>query len=252
MLYDMLKIISLNITLNKNKQQDIKPFALLVLFFVLHFFCPMITWGQNNAYYDSRLLHFGFHIGFNKSSHRILLKDSFNYQTNTNLEYISSDFGPGFQLGIISDLRLHEYLALRFTPTLMFSQRNFEYQITNQDDYSKKSIQMANVDLPLALKFRSKRLKNYRIYVVGALKTSIDMASQEKVVDDVEKVKVRRLDFAYETGLGLDLYLPYFKLSPEIKVANGMRNVLVPETHIYSNYMQSLFSRTWIFSLTFE
>jgi hypothetical protein len=207
---------------------------------------------QYNAYYDTKTLHFGFHVGFNSSSHRVHLSDSLNVTGATNLRYITPGFGPGFQLGIISDLRLHEYLALRFTPTLMFSQRNFSYQFQNNNKPTPKSVQMANVDLPLTVKFRSKRMKNYRVYVLGGLKGMIDMASQEKVVDDIDKVKLRRLDFAYETGMGLDLYLPYFKLSPEIRVANGFRNVLVPETHVYSNFMESLRSRTWIFSFTFE
>jgi hypothetical protein len=209
-------------------------------------------WGQYNAYYDTKTLHFGFHVGFNTSSHRVQLSDSLNVLGATNLRYITPDFGPGFQLGIISDLRIHEYLALRFTPTLMFSQRNFDYQFRNTDKITRKSVQMANVDLPLTMKFRSKRMKNYRVYVLGGVKGIVDMASQEKVVDDIDKVKLRRLDYAVETGMGLDVYLPYFKLSPEIRVANGFRNVLVPETHVYSNFMESLRSRTWIFSFTFE
>ena len=125
------------------------------------------AWAQNNAYYDAKALHFGFHVGINRSSHHMLLKDSLTLPGLTNLNYVSPVFGPGFQLGIVSDARLHEYLALRFTPTLMFSQRNFQFDFANQSIPVKKSIQMANVDLPLTLKFRSKRMKDYRVYVLG-------------------------------------------------------------------------------------
>ncbi len=215
-------------------------------------FCAPSALAQNNAYYDTKAFHFGFHVGINRSSHHLLLKDSLTLPGLTNLNYVSPAFGPGFQLGIVSDARLHEYLALRFTPTLMFSQRNFLFDFANQSLPVKKSIQMANVDLPLTLKFRSKRMKDYRVYVLGGLKASIDMASQEKVVDDVDRVKLRRMDYSVETGVGLDLYLQYFKLSPEIKVANGLRNVMVPEQHVYANFIQSLRSRTWIVSFTFE
>lgn len=215
-------------------------------------FCAPSALAQNNAYYDTKAFHFGFHVGINRSSHHLLLKDSLTIPGLTNLNYVSPVFGPGFQLGIVSDARLHEYLALRFTPTLMFSQRNFLFDFANQSLPVKKSIQMANVDLPLTLKFRSKRMKDYRVYVLGGLKVSIDMASQEKVVDDVDRVKLRRMDYSVETGVGLDLYLQYFKLSPEIKVANGLRNVMVPEQHVYANFIQSLRSRTWIVSFTFE
>ncbi|MFZ4631254.1 MAG: porin family protein [Bacteroidia bacterium] len=215
-------------------------------------FCVPSALAQNNAYYDTKAFHFGFHVGINRSSHHLLLKDSLTLPGLTNLNYVSPVFGPGFQLGIVSDARLHEYLALRFTPTLMFSQRNFLFDFANQSLPVKKSVQMANVDLPLTLKFRSKRMKDYRVYVLGGIKASIDMASQEKVVDDVDRVKLRRMDYSVETGVGLDLYLQYFKLSPEIKVANGLRNVMVPEQHVYANFIQSLRSRTWIVSFTFE
>jgi hypothetical protein len=31
-----------------------------------------------------------------------------------------------------------------------------------------------------------------------------------------------------------------------------LRNVMVPEQHVYANFIQSLRSRTWIVSFTFE
>lgn len=44
---------------------------------------------QNNAYYDTKAFHFGFHVGINRSSHHLLLKDSLTLPGLTNLNYVS-------------------------------------------------------------------------------------------------------------------------------------------------------------------
>lgn len=206
---------------------------------------------RNNPYYDDKTIHFGFLVGYNSSTFH-LQPNAAQYLLNDTMTYMAPSWGPGFQLGIISDLRLAEHATLRFTPTLMFSQRNIQYSFVNPLNDIRRSLQIANVDLPLLLKFRSDRIDNFRMYTIGGFKYSIDMASQEKVVEDVERVKIVRTDIAYEIGFGFDFYLPYFKFSPEIKFAQGLRNVLVPETHVYSNPIEGLRGRTIMISLNFE
>ncbi len=206
---------------------------------------------RNNPYYDDKTIHFGFLVGYNSSTFH-LQPNAARYVLNDTMTYMAPSWGPGFQLGIISDLRLAEHATLRFTPTLMFSQRNIQYSFVNPLNDIRRSLQIANVDLPLLLKFRSDRIDNFRMYTIGGFKYSIDMASQEKVVEDVERVKIIRTDIAYEIGFGFDFYLPYFKFSPEIKFAQGLRNVLVPETHVYSNPIEGLRGRTIMISLNFE
>jgi hypothetical protein len=206
---------------------------------------------RNNPYYDNKPLHFGFLVGLNFSTVHMRLNAPAVYQNDT-LRYIDPSWGPGFQLGVISDLRLNDYMTLRFTPTLMFSQRNVYYTFENPGRDTRKVVQVANVDLPLNIKWRSERINNYRIYVLSGMKYSIDMASQERVVEDVERVKLARHDIAYEVGVGLDLYLPYFKFSPELKFSQGIRNLLVPEIHQYSASLLGLQSRSIIISFNFE
>lgn len=71
-------------------------------------------------------------------------------------------------------------------------------------------------------------------------------------MEDVERVKIIRGDLAYEIGLGIDLYLPFFKFSPEIKFVQGLNNLLVPETHRYSSPLDGLRARTIMISFNFE
>jgi hypothetical protein len=222
----------------------------LTVFLLLLLAVPAIA-QRNNPYYDDKIIHFGFLVGLNASTFQ-MQHNAANFLQNDTMTYITPTYGPGFHLGIISELRLAEHATLRFTPTLMFSQRNLEYSFVNPLDNNIRSIQVANIDLPLLFKFRSDRIENFRLYSVGGLKYTIDMASQEKVVEDVERVKIIRGDLAYEIGLGIDLYLPFFKFSPEIKFVQGLNNVLVPETHRYSSPLDGLRARTIMISFNFE
>lgn len=206
---------------------------------------------KNNPYYDDKPIHFGFLVGLNYSTLQMQLNAPAVYSNDT-LRYIDPNWGPGFHLGVISDLRMNEHMTLRFTPTLMFSQRNLQYSFENPLNDIRKAIQVANVDLPINIKWRSDRINNYRVYLISGFKYSIDMASQQRVVEDVERVKLMRHDFAYEVGIGMDLYLPFFKLSPELKFSQGIRNLMVPETHKFAASILGLQSRSVIISFNFE
>jgi hypothetical protein len=69
-------------------------------------------------------------------------------------------------------------------------------------------------------------------------------------------MRLKRADLYYEIGAGIDFYLPYFKLTIEAKMSNGLFDVLVhdpddrnPE---YVNSIQSMRSQMWVLSFHFE
>ena len=224
---------------------------LLLLLAITGVYTKNVRAQMNFSHYDEKLVHFGFLVGVNTSGFAMSLDDAV-LERDDSLRYVRSGHGPGFQLGVVSDLRLAKHTALRFTPTLMFLQRDMHYTYTRPSSDVRKSVQMANLDLPVLFKLRSGRIRNYKIYVVGGFKYSIDMASQERVVDDVERVKLRRHDYSFDVGVGMDLYFPFFKMSPELRFSQGIRNTLVPEKHIYSAPLDALLGRTIILSFHFE
>ncbi|HYK77360.1 MAG TPA: PorT family protein, partial [Daejeonella sp.] len=88
-------------------------------------------------------------------------------------------------------------------------------------------------------------------------KYSVDIVSKKKTNDDgfmlsERLVKNSRNVLWYEAGIGFDLYFEFFKLSPEIKLANTFKSVLRPENHPYSSPLDRLFLRNFQFSLYFE
>jgi len=150
-----------------------------------------------------------------------------------------------------------EHFDLRFIPALAFTQRNLEYDLiypnTAGDRIVTKTIESTYLEFPLDIKFKSARINNYRIYVLGGARYGIDMISQAKVLQkDKDIVKLQRRDFGYEIGMGFDFYLTYFKFSPEIKMYNGLNNLLVQDQRTFAKPLKELYAKTFMISFTFE
>lgn len=206
--------------------------------------------------YDREKLHFGFSLGVNKADF-VLFQANISTRPDSILS-VGAVPDWGFNLGIISDLRLHDYLTLRFLPALSFQGRMLEYEIdsastpgTNAFYVEKKKVESVLLDFPINLKIRSERLNNMSAYLLAGGKFSIDLASQEKTTNP-EIVKLNNKDWSFEAGFGLDFYLEYFKLSTELKFSAGLRDRLFHENTSYSIPIEKILTKTWLFSLNFE
>lgn len=208
---------------------------------------------RNLEKYDKQRLHFGFLLGFNTTDFRVTRADDF-YRSDSVLT-LEADGKAGFNLGIIVNLGLTNNLDLRFVPDLAFSQRDLIYKMTTKigpSDIVLKKVESTFLEFPLELKFKSNRVNNYRFYVTGGFKYMIDLVSQAKVENQEELVKLEKNDFGYIIGVGMDLYLPLFKFAPEIKMFQGIPNVLATDPSVYTTSISALKSRIFTFSLTFE
>lgn len=204
--------------------------------------------------YDHQPVHFGFTLAVNSSSFRLAMVPDF--KTQDSIYDVQASSIAGLNLGIVSNLRMGEHFDLRFIPSLSFSQRNisytFNYGAAGQGITIKK-IESTYLEFPVDLKYKSKRVNNYRIYVLAGWKSAIDMVSQAKVRDkDKDIVKLGRNDYGYEIGVGADFYLEYFKFSPEIKMFHGLSNLLVKDESPFSSPLEKLYSQTFMVSFLFE
>jgi hypothetical protein len=93
--------------------------------------------------------------------------------------------------------------------------------------------------------------------VVSGLNFRYDLAAKKEY--DEEKpvyLRLKKPDLYYEVGAGLDFYLIYFKLSVELKMSNGLFNVLVEEPAAgqarYPNAIEKMKSQMWIIAFHFE
>ena len=65
------------------------------------------------------------------------------------------------------------------------------------------------------MKFSAERFNNYRPYAMLGLSPTFDLS-----VKNARPLLVKPFDCYIEVGLGCDLYLPFFKLIPELKFAS--------------------------------
>ncbi len=232
---------------------------------ILFFFCLAVTQlpaqsrvaGNRPEYYRDPI-HFGFYLGINRTNFQITPVQNWQAIAGDSLKTILSSPETGFNLGIVSELRLHEYVTLRFIPDIAFGQRNIEYHFeTSTDTFDiVKKVESTFLDFPLNFKVRSKRLGNFAAYMVGGGKFTLDLASQKDVNNNVslaqQVVKLDKKDFSWELGAGVDMFLPYFKFGIELKYSLGFRNLLIRDDKIFSRTIESLHSQVFLISFTFE
>ena len=235
--------------------KQIKYFFILLLFIgASDSYAQKIKKPQNLVRYDLQKLHFGFTIGINELNFNI--KKNSNTLSNDSLLTLLPNSQKGFNLGIVSNLIIGRFTDLRFIPTLVFGERNLNYSFIDSNGVSDervKRIESTLIDFPIYLKYKSARYNNFRTYVIGGIKYSLDVASQDKINDEGQEiVKLKKNDLMGEIGFGFDFYLEYFKFSPQIKLSYGVLNLLSKDDTVYTKSINQLSTNGWMISFTFE
>lgn len=210
---------------------------------------------ENLRRFEEKQVHFGFALGINTGQLTLDRKSPMIGDSLLNLDVVNQS---GFNLGIVSSLHLNRSFSLRFVPLLVFTQRNLDYQFmgSNGKPYLvQRQIESTYLDFPLLLKYRSFRLNNFAAYLIGGIKYSVDLASNEKVKnEDISEliVKLQRNSTSAEVGIGTDFFLPYFKFSIEMKMSYGLHDVLIHDNTYLSDPIDRILPRMFIFSFLFE
>ena len=66
------------------------------------------------------------------------------------------------------------------------------------------------------------------------------------------RLRIVKNNFQIEYGVGLDLFYPFFKFAPELRVAHGVPNILIADDNIYARSFQSLRTTNVTLYLNFE
>ena len=82
------------------------------------------------------------------------------------------------------------------------------------------------ISVPVSVKFAAPRYNNFRPYFTLGLSPSFCLNNH-----DQEAFKAKTFDCYLEVGMGCDLYLPYFKLIPELKFCFGLVDVISKNRH---------------------
>jgi hypothetical protein len=243
--------------LHRHKKMSplVKKCFILSLLFLLSFQAVQAQYSQGNFNFldfQAKQYYFGITLGYNQGNYRIF--NSKNFIRNDSFTRIESVGGPGFNLGIVSNLRLGDYFDLRFLPTLSFAERNIRYTRPSETTRPvNRKIESVLVEMPFQVRYKSAPYHDMRLFVIGGVKYSYDVASDSRSRQAVGLVKISPTDFQFEYGFGIQFFFPYFIFSPEIKVSQGINNVLIYNNKIYqSNILEKVMSRTFTLSFHFE
>jgi hypothetical protein len=206
---------------------------------------------QRNPLYDLQKVHFGFSIIGNYARLKFTpAPDLLDFDTMKNIRV--QDF-PGFGVGGIMSVRLGEYWDYRTMFNIQFAQRNMLFTFRN-DQTKEIPIESTYLEIPMLLKYKSKRHGNTRFYAIAGITYRYDFASDV----DTERSNAKPIvalspnTFAYDIGFGLDFYFEFFKFSPELKVSNTFMNALVPDPYFYASSLKNISPKMIQFSLHFE
>jgi len=210
---------------------------------------------KNESWYDEKLLHFGFSIGFNTMDFRIIPSQE-NLETDGLYPEVSI-LKPGINIQIVTDLRPARYLDIRFLPGVSFGQRDVRYYKDGVIFNTGQQLQSSFLEFPLLLKYKGERLNNVRPYVIGGLNFRYDLAARKEFEEGkAEYIRLKKPDLYLEAGAGLDFYLKFFKLSVELKMSNGIANIIAddgyPGFQEYRNAIEKMKSQIWVIAFHFE
>lgn len=176
---------------------------------------------------DKNFLSWGYFFGLNSYDYK------FEYEHDQPDILVEDNIG--FNVGLIGDMRINDYFNLRFEPGLYITQRNLQYdpsyfagtEFTDAD--LLREVKSTYIHLPLLLKISTKRLNNFKPFIVGGVSTALNLSSNEENPDDnsAGQFRSKKNMLFYELGFGIDFYLFYFKFTPSIRGVFALNDEIV-------------------------
>jgi len=194
----------------------------------------------NNENFDKPRFSYGYYLGFNVYD--------YNIDYTSDVKDVQVLKSTGLNVGLIGNIRINDYIDIRLEPGLVISRRelNFSNTFFNGISYEEKDlireIQSTFVHIPLLVKFSTKRINNIKPFIVGGVSTGLNLSSQENNPDDNSKnnFRVTKNNLYYELGIGIDLYLTWFKFTPSIRGVFSMQDELVNDVDPNSPWTSNL------------
>lgn len=185
---------------------------------------------QNRPYTDLRQFHFGIHVGAHMqdiefiNAGPVVTTDGEGIERETFITCDQDRVDPGFQVGVLGELRLNEFLQFRVAPALYFGSRHLSFH--NMDENAtiteaRQDLKSAYITTALDLIFAAPRCNNHRAYMMAGVTPTLNLTGKS-----TDYLRLKNFQTFIEVGFGLDEYLPYFKCRPELKFMFGLGNSL--------------------------
>lgn len=205
---------------------------------------------------DEKFFNAGYTLGFNAMTFRI--NPSEDFTSPDSIYPAGGKVYPGINIHLVLNFRLNQFFDIRLLPGISFGQRNMNFSAASHVDtvFSPQKIESSFIEVPLQVRY-GWRMQNIKPYVVGGINYRYDFYAQEKYrLERPVYIRLNRPDLYYEAGAGVGFFMSGIRLSVELKMSNGLKDVLAhdphPEYPEYCNSIEKLKSRMWVLSLHFE
>jgi hypothetical protein len=210
--------------------------------------------------FQKQRVYFGFYLGFNSYDFKI------DYKKASDDILIKKS--TGFNVGLVADLKLQEYVSLRFEPGLYYTSRELKYPdsyfsaTTPTPSDKLREVNSTYLHFPLLLKFLALRTGNIRPYLLGGVSATLNLSSNSKSKEDnvEERFRVKPWTQNYELGFGIDIFSEYFIFSPSIRGVFGLNDELIrdnvdsfnPDESPYTGNIESMKTRAIFINFNFN
>ncbi len=179
----------------------------------------------NMENFQKQRLHWGYFLGFNMYDFKIDYKE--------DAPEIQIESPLSFNVGLVGNLRLHEYFDLRLEPGLYYTQRNLTFPGLENPRDRLREVKSTYIHIPLLLKFSSLRVGNLRPYLTGGFSASYNLSSNFNSQEDnyEQRFRMEQMTYNYELGFGVDIFMEWFIFSPSIRGVFGLQNELIPDNN---------------------
>ena len=212
--------------------------------------------GVNRPDDDDKTYHIGIVVMGVSSRFQISQHPNF-LQSDSVLSVYPENIG-GLGVGGMHTFKIGGHWDARVVfPQLLFANKMLTYELkypqSGEQKITKKPVESILLGIPVQIKYKSDRINNFRVYMMGGVKWETDLTSKARAKNAEDLVKLKSSDFGIEAGIGFNFYMRYFILSPEIKISNGISNVHSRDASLkFSNVIDKIQSRQIVFSLIFE
>lgn len=210
------------------------------------------------ASFDKKKIHYGIQLGYTQSK----FEDAYTLddEVRQSLQGTNSYYTPGFHLAVLMDIRLGNYFNFRFLPGLTLINRTFYYNWTpayvnmHPGADMKRNVESVYGELPIDIKFRALRYRNFRPYLTSGLSYGFDFASlrNNKNNNDQSIIRLNTTDLRYTAGIGFDFYMRYVKFAIELKMCFGFNDLKIEDDDLYTRGVDFINTRTFMLGFTFE
>ncbi len=199
---------------------------------------------------DKKVLNWGYYLGFNQYDFQFEYKDDIGKD-------VLVDKGLGFNVGLIGEMRINEFVDLRFEPGLLYTSRLLGFPGFTTEQDALREVRSTYIRFPLLVKLSTRRFGNIKPFVTAGGYTAMNLGSNEDSPNDNRSGEFRMKSnvYGYELGFGIDIYTEFFKFTPSLRGVFALSNELVPDNDPNSPWtgnIEAMRTRGLFINFTFE